>query len=59
MHADDVDRISAARRTSPCETAVRNMGTTPRLHLSAGVSDGEADDLELYAISNAGKEFIV
>ena len=47
MRADDhADWISAARRKLPCVTAVRIMGTTPRWHLSAGVSDGGADDLQ-------------
>lgn len=45
MVADAVDRIDAARRTLPCFTAVRNMGTTPQLNMSAGVSDEDADDI--------------
>lgn len=40
-----VDRISAARRTSPCVTAVRNMGVTPRLYPPAAGDDVGADDL--------------
>ena len=42
MH-DDVHRIGAARRASPCVTAVRNMGTTPRLESCA--VDGGACEL--------------
>jgi hypothetical protein len=47
MLANDVDRIGAAKRTSPCVTAVRNMGATPRLYLSAGASGDEDDEGDL------------
>jgi hypothetical protein len=40
-----VDHIGAARRTSPCVTAVRNMGATPRLYPPAPNEDIGADDL--------------
>ena len=41
-----VDDIGAARRTSPCVTAVKNMGATPRLYPPAPNDDHVgADDL--------------
>jgi hypothetical protein len=45
INDDNVDRISAARRTSPCVTAVRNMGMTPRLYPPAASENVGADDL--------------
>ncbi len=44
MLRDDAARIGAARRTSPCVTAVRNMGATPRLILNV-IKEGGADSL--------------
>jgi hypothetical protein len=45
INDDHVDRISAARRTSPCVTAVWNMGMTPRLYPPAASENIGADDL--------------
>ena len=39
---DDADQIGAVRRTSPCVTAVWNMGTAPRLELS-GLDGGTCE----------------
>jgi hypothetical protein len=44
MLLDDAARIGAARRTSCCVTAVRNMGATPRL-ISNVTEEGGADSL--------------
>ncbi len=44
MLLDDAAQIGAARRTSPCMTAVRNMGATPRL-ISNEIEEGGADSL--------------
>jgi hypothetical protein len=51
INDDHVDRISAARRTSPCLTAVRNMGMTPRLYLPAA---SEADIMLMDGITLGG-----
>ena len=45
INDEDVDQISAARRTSPCVTAVRNMGMTPRLYPPAAGDDVGAGKL--------------